>query len=101
MGLFGKVFGKEEKKSCCEMEIVEVPEGEQASTTCDCGGACDASGEDLVTLTVLGPGCKRCHQLNDNAQEAAKKANGKVSVITLLTQRPSPTRASCPHLRCS
>lgn len=80
MGLFGKVFGKEEKKSCCEMDIVEVPEGEQASTTCDCGGACDASGEDLVTLTVLGPGCKRCHQLNDNAQEAAKKANGKVSV---------------------
>lgn len=28
MGLFGKVFGKEDKKDscCCDMEIVEVPE---------------------------------------------------------------------------
>ena len=27
MGLFGKIFGKEEKKEscCCEMEIVELP----------------------------------------------------------------------------
>ena len=27
MGLFGKVFGKEDKKDscCCDMEIVEVP----------------------------------------------------------------------------
>ena len=32
MGLFGKVFGKEDKKDscCCDMEIVEVPEGEEA-----------------------------------------------------------------------
>ena len=65
MGLFGKVFGKEDKKDscCCDMEIVEVPEG-----------------EDAVVLTVLGPGCKRCHQLNDNAQAAASKAGGAVSV---------------------
>ena len=65
MGLFGKMFGNDGKKekSCCEMEIVELPEGEEAATACDCGGACDAPKADSVTLTVLGPGCKRCHQL--------------------------------------
>lgn len=81
MGLFGKMFGKEDKKdSCCDMEIVEVPEGEEASAACDCGGTCDAPEADAVVLTVLGPGCKRCHQLNENAQDAAKKAAKKVSV---------------------
>lgn len=78
MGLFGKVFGKEDKKDscCCDMEIVEVPEGEEAPAACEC----DSSGADAVVLTVLGPGCKRCHQLNDNAQAAASKAGGAVSV---------------------
>ena len=42
MGLFGKVFGKEEKKSCCDVRIVEVPEGDEAPDACDCEGACDA-----------------------------------------------------------
>lgn len=57
MGLFGKVFGKEDKKDscCCDMEIVEVPEGEEAPAACEC----DSSGADAVVLTVLGPGCKR------------------------------------------
>ena len=57
--LFGKVFGKEDKKDscCCDMEIVEVPEGEEAPAACEC----DSSGADAVVLTVLGPGCKRCH----------------------------------------
>ena len=78
MGLFGKVFGKEDKKDscCCDMEIGEVPEGEEAPAACEC----DSSGADAVVLTVLGPGCKRCHQLNDNAQAAASKAGGAVSV---------------------
>ena len=56
MGLFGKVFGKEDKKDscCCDMEIVEVPEGEEAPAACEY----DSSGADAVVLTVLGPGCK-------------------------------------------
>ena len=54
------------------MEIVELPEGDIAAP-CDCGDACDAPGAESITLTVLGPGCKRCHQLNDNAQAAASK----------------------------
>lgn len=80
MGLFGKMFGKEEKKACCDVEIVEVPEGEEAPSDCDCGGNCGAPTGDAITLTILGPGCKRCHQLNDNAQEAARKAAKRVSV---------------------
>lgn len=81
MGLFGKIFGKEEKKEscCCEMEIVELPEGDIAAP-CDCGDACDAPGAESITLTVLGPGCKRCHQLHENAQAAASKADGSVGV---------------------
>lgn len=81
MGLFGKMFGKEDKKdSCCDMEIVVVPEGEEEPTACDCGGTCGTPDADAVVLTVLGPGCKRCHQLNENAQGAARKAAKKVSV---------------------
>ena len=81
MGLFGKMLGKEEKKEscCCEMEIVELPE-DDAAVPCDCGGACAAPGTEPVTLTVLGPGCKRCHQLHENAQAAASKADGSVGV---------------------
>ena len=81
MGLFGKIFGKEEKKEscCCEMEIVELSEGDTAAP-CDCGDACAAPGTESTTLTVLGPGCKRCHQLHENAQAAASKADGSVDV---------------------
>ena len=81
MGLFGKMFGKEGKKdSCCDMEIVVVPEGEEDPAPCDCGGTCGTPDADAVVLTVLGPGCKRCHQLNENAQVAASKAGATVSV---------------------
>ena len=61
------------------MEIVELPEGDIAAP-CDCGDACDAPGAESITLTVLGPGCKRCHQLHENAQAAALKADGSVGV---------------------
>ena len=49
MGLFRKVFGKEDKKDscCCDMEIVEVPEGEEAPAACEC----DSSG--AVSYTHL------------------------------------------------
>ena len=82
MGLFGKMFGKEQKKEgcCCEMEIVELPEDEDAPAPCDCGGACDTPEADVVVVSVLGPGCKRCHQLHENARAAASKADGSVGV---------------------
>lgn len=81
MGLFGKIFGKEEKKEscCCEMEIVELSEGDTAAP-CDCGDACAAPGTESTTLTVLGPGCKRCHQLNDNALALAARSAKTLNV---------------------
>lgn len=81
MGLFGKMFGKEEKKEscCCEVEIVEASEGKNAAP-CDCKGACDTPEADAIVLTVLGPGCRRCHQLHENAQAAASKADSSVGI---------------------
>lgn len=77
MGLFGKMFGKDDKKEscCCEMEIVELDDDTEAPS---CG--CDAGSTDAVRITVLGPGCKKCHQLNDNANEAAADAAKEVAV---------------------
>lgn len=83
MGLFAKMFSKEDKEKtgcCCDMEIVEVPESEDAAVACDCGGVCDAPGVDAIILTVLGPGCKRCHQLHEHALAAADTASKAVSV---------------------
>ena len=83
MGLFAKVFGKEDKEKngcCCGMEIVEVPEGEDAAAACACGGTCGAPEVDEVVLTVLGPGCKRCHQLHEHTLAAAASASKAVSV---------------------
>lgn len=75
MGLFKDIFGKKETGSCCcDIEIVEESEG--SGTSCDCGGQCT---EDTV-VTVMGPGCKKCHQLNDNANQVASELGGKISV---------------------
>lgn len=83
MGLFTKMFGKEGKEKggcCCGMEVVGVPEGEDAAAACACGGTCDAPEDDAVVLTVLGPGCKRCHQLHEHALTAAATASKAVGV---------------------
>ena len=83
MGLFTKMFRKEDKEKggcCCGMEVVGVPESEDAAVACDCRGTCDALEVDAVTLTVLGPGCKRCHQLHEHALAAAATASKVVSV---------------------
>ena len=71
MGLFGR---KKEKKACCEIEIVEEAEG--AAPACDCGGQ-RAEGTDV---TVMGPGCKKCHQLNENAEQLARELGGSIKV---------------------
>lgn len=71
MGLFGR---KKEKKACCEIEIVEEAEGTGAA--CDCGGNCG----DTKVVTVMGPGCKKCHQLNENAKQLARELGGSIKV---------------------
>lgn len=39
---------------------------------------------DTIKLEVLGTGCKKCHELEDNAKEALKNANleGEIDHIT-------------------
>ncbi len=85
MSLFGKK--KEEKKeaecgcSCgCGCDTAEVKET-TAPTTC-CGEKVDS----ICCIKVLGSGCKNCHALYENAQEAVKAAglNVEVEYITDL-----------------
>lgn len=71
MGLFGR---KKEKKACCEIEIVEETDGTDAS--CGCGGECAGA----TVVTVMGPGCKRCHELNENAERLAQELGGSIRI---------------------
>lgn len=86
-GLFGKLFGKQEHGGCCDMQVVEEPDASSSEALCDCGGECGAvdPGESVssgmaVSVKVLGPGCKKCHQLHDNALEAARIVGKPVDV---------------------
>ena len=80
MGLFGKVFGKEDKKDscCCDMEIVEVPGGRGGT----CGmRECDSSGGGCSRADRAGAGMQALPPAQRyNAQAAASKAGGAVSV---------------------
>lgn len=75
MGLFGNLFKKEEKKCCCDIQIVEVDEEADADERAENAGSCNANddGEKELLITVMGPGCKRCHQLHENALAAAEQ----------------------------
>lgn len=49
-------------------------------TSCACGGACISQNtvefqfeEEIKSVKVLGSGCKNCHALKNNADEALKK----------------------------
>ena len=83
MSLFGKK--KEEKKDAecgcsCGCDSAEVKET-TAPSTC-CGEKVDG----ICCIKVLGSGCKNCHALFENAQEAVKAAglNVEVEYITDL-----------------
>ena len=85
MSLFGKK--KEEKKEAecgcsCGCDTAEVKET-SASSTC-CGEIIDG----ICCVKVLGSGCKNCHNLYENAQQAVKSAglNVEVEYITDLQQ---------------
>ena len=77
MSLFGKK--KEEKKDAecgcsCGCDSAEVKET-IAPSTC-CGEKVDG----ICCIKVLGSGCKNCHTLYENAQEAVKVAGLNVAV---------------------
>lgn len=95
MPIFGSIFGKKDEKArsgCCDMRIVEEPE---------CGCSCEpALSSDGVAVKVMGTGCKKCHQLHENALEAAKRAEGAVRVdyVTDIVEIAAADIMSTPAL---
>ena len=81
MALFN--FGKKkEEKSCCCGSEPKVGE-----TACCCGSApkaettcCGAPVEGICCITVLGAGCKSCHEQYENAKAAVQALGLKVEV---------------------
>ena len=96
MSIFGSLFGKKDGGShggCCDMRIVEEP-------TCDCGGACDSASDsgDGTVVKVMGPGCKNCHQLHENALKAVERIGRPRA--SCPPRRSSSTGRSSPPARC-
>lgn len=88
MGLFG--FGKkkeaQEPACACNAPVEETKE----ESCCCCGSnpadaetkscCCSSEGAPLVSIKVLGAGCKSCHEMYENIKEAVKNAGLSVEV---------------------
>ena len=88
MGLFG--FGKkkeEQEPTCgCNASVEETKE----ESCCCCGSnpadaetescCCSGAGAQLLSIKVLGAGCKSCHEMYENTKEAVKNAGLSVEV---------------------
>ena len=70
MGLFS--FGKKKEESCC------CGSNSETAKTENC--CCNDVGDSLVSIKVLGSGCKACHTLYENTKEAVKNAGLSVEV---------------------
>lgn len=88
MGLFnlGKKKAEQETTCACNAPIEETKE----ESCCCCNGnsvdaeiencCCNDAGNALVSIKVLGAGCKSCHELYENTKEAVKNADLFVEV---------------------
>ena len=88
MGLFG--FGKkkeaQEPACACNAHVEEIKE----ESCCCCGSnpvdaetencCCGGAGDPLVSIKVLGAGCKSCHEMYENTKDAVKNAGLSVEV---------------------
>lgn len=95
-GFFASLFGGNKSGGCCNMEIVEEPEGgsccggapkQSAEPSCCCAGPVETYEADkgdgtgvLSSIKVLGPGCKNCHALLENVQAALKEIGSTLGV---------------------
>ena len=88
MGLFGFGKKKEAQEPAC---ACHAPVEETKEESCCCGGSnpadaetksccCSGSGAPLVSIKVLGAGCKSCHEMYENTKEAVKNAGLSVEV---------------------
>ena len=88
MGLFNFGKKKKEQESACGCN---VPVEETKEESCCCGGSnsadaetdnccCNDVGDSLVSIKVLGSGCKSCHELYENTKEAVKNAGLSIEV---------------------
>ena len=99
MSILGSLFGKKDGKSqggCCDTRIIE-----DAACGCSCGGACEPAADDgAVVVKVMGTGCKKCHQLHENALMAAEHINKAVRVeyVTDIEQIAAAGVMSTPAL---
>ena len=88
MGLFnfGKKKEAQEPACACNAPVEETKEesccccgsnsAEAETENCCCGGA----GDPLVSIKVLGAGCKSCHEMYENTKESVKNAGLSVEV---------------------
>ena len=88
MGLFnfGKKKEAQEPACACNAPVEETKE----ESCCCCGsnpadaetanGCCGGAGDPLVSIKVLGAGCKSCHEMYENTKEAVKNAGLSVEV---------------------
>lgn len=89
MGLFNFGKRKEEQEPACACNE-PVEETKEESCCCCCGSdssneetescCCNEAGGSLVSIKVLGAGCKSCHELYENTQKAVKDAGLSVEV---------------------
>ena len=88
MGLFGLGKKKEAQEPAC---ACHAPVEETKEESCCCCGSnsadtetesccCSGAGDPLVSIKVLGAGCKFCHEMYENTKEAVKNAGLSVEV---------------------
>ena len=88
MGLFGLGKKKEAQEPAC---ACNAPVEETKEESCCCCGSnpadaetksccCSGSGATLVSIKVLGAGCKSCHEMYENTKAAVKNAGLSVEV---------------------
>ena len=88
MGLFGLGKKKETQEPAC---ACNAPVEKTKEESCCCCGSnpadagtekccCSGAGDPLVSIKVLGAGCKSCHEMYENAKEAVKNVGLSVEV---------------------
>ena len=88
MGLFGLGKKKEGQEPTC---ACNAPVEETKEESCCCCGSnpvdaetenccCSSAGDPLLSIKVLGAGCKSCHEMYENTKEAVKNAGLSVEV---------------------